>query len=92
MAVYGFNLVNFTSDAYMALPVLALGRSYLVLAYRNVYPDVPQLNGTQMALVACEDQTVVTLRPSVDHTGRSAAPTPNESRVSAPVASCLTQI
>lgn len=65
VSVYGMNQVRFTSDGYLALPTSVLGREYIVQAYRNVHTAVPELDGTQFALVATEDNTTVTIIPAV---------------------------
>jgi len=70
--VYGFNLVHYTSDSYLALPSAVLGTEYVVLGYGNTHVGVPPLNGTQFAIVACESNTLVRITPSVDTGGHLA--------------------
>lgn len=63
--VYALSKVDYTSDGYLALPRAVLGTRYGVLAYANVHSAAPELNGSQFAVVACEDKTTVTIVPSV---------------------------
>ncbi len=72
VSVYGLNHVPLTSDAYLGLPIKALGKTYLVAAYQNVFSDVPELNGVQFAIVAAEDGTTVLIDPSVPVGGHPA--------------------
>ncbi len=71
ISVYGLNRVQYTTDAYLGLPTDILGTSYVVLGYENV--DV--VEGTEFAVVASQDGTVVTINPSVT-TGTHTAGTP----------------
>ena len=75
VSVYGFDHVPFTTDAYLGLPIRALGISYMVMAYKNVFVGVPDLNGTQFAIVATENGTMATITPS-SSVGVHAAGTP----------------
>lgn len=61
IAVFGLNLADFSSDGFLALPVEALGREYLVQAFGNLHSAVPELNGTQFAFVATQANTEVTI-------------------------------
>lgn len=54
IAVYGLNQVSNTSDAYMALPVDALGMEYIVMAFQGQ-------GGSQYGIVATEDNTEITV-------------------------------
>ncbi len=72
VAVFGLNHVRFTTDGYLGLPSDALGRAYIVQGYKNVHADVPELDGTQFALVACETNTDVTITPKVTVGSRAA--------------------
>jgi hypothetical protein len=72
VSVVGFNHVRYTTDAYLALPSDTLGREYFVMGYSNVHTGAPDLNGTQFALVACEDNTEVTITVPVDTGIRTA--------------------
>ncbi|MBI4327315.1 MAG: HYR domain-containing protein [Chloroflexi bacterium] len=72
VAVFGLNHVRFTTDGYLGLPSDVLGRAYIVQGYKNVHADVPELDGTQFALVACETNTDVTITPKVTVGSRAA--------------------
>lgn len=69
VVVYGMNERNFTSDAYLGLPVNTLGKEYFVLTYGNSNAFEPS---TQFAVVATANNTIVTIKPSVT-TGTHAA-------------------
>ena len=75
VSVYGINQVDFTSDGFLSYATPTLGREYLVQTYGNVHTGIPELNGTQFALVACESNTVVTITPTAS-TARRAANVP----------------
>jgi hypothetical protein len=64
VSVYGYNHVPFTTDAFLGLSTRSIGKSYLVLSYRNVFTGVPELNGAQFAIVATVDNTTVSIIPS----------------------------
>ncbi|HXJ72021.1 MAG TPA: IgGFc-binding protein, partial [Candidatus Dormibacteraeota bacterium] len=66
VAVYGLNHIPFTSDAFLGLSTRGLGLAHYVMAYRNVFTGVPELNGTQLALAAAQDNTIVTIVPSAN--------------------------
>ncbi|MFT3705756.1 MAG: Ig-like domain-containing protein [Agriterribacter sp.] len=68
VTVYGLNRVQFTTDAYLALPTDILGTSYINLGYKNTNV----VNSTQFGLVAAENGTVVTITPSVTTGARLA--------------------
>jgi hypothetical protein len=72
VTVYGVNHVRYTTDGYLALPAGVLGREYVVQSFANVHRSVPELNGTQFALVATDDNTTVTVIPSVTTGSRNA--------------------
>jgi hypothetical protein len=64
VTVYGLNSMPGSSEGYLALPVPALGLNYVVMSYQNRAADSPDLTGVELALVATEDDTTVTLVPS----------------------------
>jgi hypothetical protein len=66
VTVYGMSQQNATTDAYLALPVDALGNEYFVLAYTNT------LSSVQMNVVATQDNTTVTITPTATGGGFSA--------------------
>ncbi len=65
VSVHGLSQVEFTTDGFLALPIESLGIRHVVLAYANVHANVPELEGSQFALVATEPDTQVTIIPSV---------------------------
>ena len=64
VTVDAFDHVAYTTDGYLGLPVKTLGSLYMALGYKNVFTGVPELKGSQFALVACHDNTTVTIIPS----------------------------
>ncbi|MCL5098587.1 MAG: hypothetical protein M1608_13870, partial [Candidatus Omnitrophica bacterium] len=62
--VYGHNHIRFTTDSFLGLSTSALGKVYMVLTYQNVFNAVPELSGSQFAMVATQDGTTVTVVPS----------------------------
>lgn len=68
IAVYGLDLIQQSSDAYLALPVESLGTDYVVLAYPNekLVHGYTQSGGTQIGIVGTADGTAVTITPPVD--------------------------
>lgn len=65
VTVYGLNREPATTDAFLALPTDILGTDYINLGYRNVNV----VNATQMAIVATQNNTIVTITPSVGTDG-----------------------
>ncbi len=71
VTVYALNQARFTSDAMLVLPVPALGREYVIMAYNsdgsglpfNMRPDSD--TPSQFAVVATEDNTEITVTPRV---------------------------
>lgn len=68
VSVYGLNRLQFTTDAYLGLPVDIAGTDYVVLAV----PNVNIVNGTQLGVVATQNDTVVTITPKVTTGSRPA--------------------
>lgn len=75
ISVYALNYLDQTTDGYTALPTSLLGADYLALAYKNTEAaweepteqgDFRVIGGTQFAVVATENDTVVTITPSTD--------------------------
>lgn len=71
VTVYALSQANTTSDAFLVLPVDALGKDYTILAYTSdpannggggggVHSETP----SQFAIVAAEDGTQITITPS----------------------------
>ena len=67
VTVYGLNLETFATDAYLGLPVTALGKEYINATYKNVNI----INGTEFGIVAPYDSTTVTVTPSLTTGGRT---------------------
>lgn len=61
VTVYGLNYIAFTTDAYLGLPTDILGTDYVVLTYRN--SNI--VNAVQFGIVATQDNTTITVTPSV---------------------------
>jgi RHS repeat-associated protein len=66
VTVYGLNLESAATDAYLGLPVTALGKEYINASYINV----GIINGTEVGVVAAYDNTTVTVTPSQTTGGR----------------------
>jgi hypothetical protein len=69
VSVYGLNRAQFSTDAYLGLPVAALGTDYRVVAYQNTNSLVL---GSQMTVVGTENGTTVTIIPHSDVSGHAA--------------------
>jgi large repetitive protein len=63
ITVYGLNRAISTSDAFLALPVTSLGNDYLNISYQNTNASISSTNGTQLLVVATEDDTNVSIVP-----------------------------
>ncbi len=63
VTVYGLNRISFTTDAYLAFPTNTLGQEHIVLSYRNTFVD--DRASVLFAIVGTEDNTTVTIIPSV---------------------------
>lgn len=68
ITVYGLNFETAATDAYLGLPVTALGKEYINASYINV----GIINGTEFGVVAPYDNTTVTVTPSQTTGGRTA--------------------
>ncbi len=66
IAVYGLNRRYQTTDTFLALPVSVLGTEYRVMAYEKKASDLL----SQVAVVATEDDTELTVTPSVLTAGK----------------------
>ncbi|MCA8973787.1 MAG: Ig-like domain-containing protein [Planctomycetes bacterium] len=60
VCVYGLNQVQYTTDAYAAVPIAALGTSYRVASYTG---GGGTASATQLAVTALINNTVVTITP-----------------------------
>ena len=61
ISIYGLSQITASTDAYLALPVDVIGDSYIVAAYANG----GGMPGSEFMVVASQDNTVVTITPSV---------------------------
>ena len=66
ITVVGFSYYTASTDGYLALPTPILGTSYIVMAYPYAY------YGSELAIVAAQDGTTVSITPSVTVLGRAA--------------------
>jgi hypothetical protein len=71
VTVYGLNQSPATTDAFLGLPTDILGTDYIVLGYRNG----GAVQGSEFGIVATQDDTTVTITPTVT-TGVRAAGVP----------------
>lgn len=65
VTVYGLNYAPFTTDAYLGLPVDALGTNYIVMSYSGN-------TLSELGVVGTVNGTTVTITPSVAASGRAA--------------------
>jgi hypothetical protein len=65
VAIYGLSKVAFTSDGYLALHTEAIGTEYVIQSFDNVHTAIPELNGTQFAIVGTQNDTTIAIVPSV---------------------------
>ena len=72
IAVYGLSHRYQTTDTYLAYPETVLGKSYRVMGYKWLANDLL----SQMAVIAVEDNTSVTITPSTKTRGGKAAGKP----------------
>jgi RHS repeat-associated protein len=70
VTVYAVLDGQFSSDAYLGLPEDSIGTDYLVLAYSTGSPFGGR--SSQITLVATEDDTTVTITPSITAAGHPA--------------------
>ena len=70
--LYGLSKVTYTSDGFLALPTEALGTDHVIAGFGNVHSSVPELNGSQFAVVATRTNTLLTIIPSVATGARPA--------------------
>lgn len=65
VTVYGLNRIQYTTDAFLGLPTDILGTDHVNVGYGG-------LSGSQFGVVASEDNTTVTITPTVSASGRPA--------------------
>lgn len=68
VSVYGLNRIQYTTDAFLALPTQLLGTEYLVMAYPVYLPGL----ATELGVVATQDGTAVIITPRVSANGHPA--------------------
>jgi RHS repeat-associated protein len=77
ITVVGFSFVPYSTDGYLALPTPVLGTDYVVPAYNQTFIGIQGpgifFGGSEVAMVAAQDGTTVTITPPVATTGRVAA-------------------
>ena len=59
VSVYGTTRIDYSTDSFLGLPVDCLGRNYVAMGYKNVWEEIPVLNGSQIGLVAPYNGTKV---------------------------------
>jgi hypothetical protein len=64
--VHAINRVNHTSDGFLALPTEVITGDYVIAAYPNSQVGVPEISGSQFALVATVPNTRVVITPSYE--------------------------
>ena len=74
VSVYGLNRIKFTTDAYLGLPTDSLGTTYRVVSYGGA-------GGSEAAVVATANDTLVTVTPSGALSDGRPAGTPFELRL-----------
>src|SRR5690606_31699343 len=72
VTVYGLNQFQYTTDAFLALPVDVLGLEYLNISYIGINTSVP----SQMLVTGVYDGTEVTITPTVAANGGRTAGAP----------------
>jgi RHS repeat-associated protein len=73
VSAYGLNFYEFATDGFTALPTNILGTDYVTVGYGNVLNRLfdPSL-GTEFGIVATQNNTSVTITPSVATGGHTA--------------------
>jgi len=59
VSVYGTTRIDYSTDSFLGLPVDCIGRNYVAMGYKNVWEEIPVLNGSQIGLVAPYNGTKV---------------------------------
>ena len=78
ISVYGLNRRFQTTDTYLALPVSVLGKEYRAICYNKLNQDLI----SQVAIVATEDNTELTIIPRCQVLGGYAAEKPYTMKLS----------
>ena len=78
VTVHGLDYIDYATDGYLALPTVMLGTDYIVLSYRNSpiwFNTNHTYGGTQFTVVASDNDTTITITPSVTvHPGIAGLP------------------
>lgn len=75
ISVYGLDFMGATTDGFSAIPVDQLGSEYLALAYQNEKRRYyGTTGGTQVGIVATDDDTSITITPTADVTAGPQLP------------------
>ncbi len=72
VAVYAINRFPYTTEGYLGLPTDVIVGNYVIQSYPNVQSDISDLNGSQFAIVATQNDTTVAITPSVTAQGHAA--------------------
>lgn len=72
VTVYGVNLQQYTTDAFLALPVDVLSNEYIVMSYDGLAQFASLNLSSQVAVVANVDNTLVEITPAADVAGQLA--------------------
>src|SRR5207247_10011993 len=71
VTVYGLDEIRYSTDAYLGLPTDALGTDYIALGYGGAkQADLGNLS--ELAIVATEDDTTVTIKPATALVGHQS--------------------
>ncbi|WP_305952696.1 IgGFc-binding protein [Emticicia oligotrophica] len=67
ISVYGLNGSTASSDAFLGIPKSQLGLYYMIMSYTNTYnSEAGYSYESEFGIVATEDNTLVTIIPSID--------------------------
>ncbi len=66
VTIYGMNLQQYTSDAFLALPIDALGVEYMATSYDGLAQFASLNLSSQIAIVSTADNTLVEIIPAAD--------------------------
>ena len=72
VAVYGFAYEQYSTDAFLALPVDTLGLNYMVTAFQTESFSANTTLGGEFCVVATRNGTTLTIQPSVTTANRAA--------------------
>jgi len=73
ITIYGANQATVSGDAFLALPVSALGTEYIAMTNKGIYFNIFNFDfPSDLAVVGAFDNTTVTITPSVEVRGHKA--------------------